>query len=152
MGVSSHGPGDHGDRQRDRRVDGAQAIPEPAQRRSAGLGLAHDVHDLRVARVGGALGGANRQGGLAVDRAREHRRATGLGDLERLARQVGFVHHAMAVDHHAVHRADIVRVDHEGVADGHVLQPHVHDLSVPFPVGHRRHPLGQRRQHRGGAA
>ena len=35
-GISSHGPGDHGDRQRDRRVDGTQAIPEPAQRRSAG--------------------------------------------------------------------------------------------------------------------
>ena len=121
-GVSRHGPREHGDRQRDRRVDRAQAIPEPAQRRPAGLGLAHDFHDLRVARIGGALGGANRQGRLAVDRARDHRRATGLGDLERLARQVGFVHHAMAVDHHAVHRADIVRIDHERVADGHVLQ------------------------------
>ena len=55
--------------------------------------------------------------------APEHGRATRLGDLERLARQVGFVHHAVAVDHDAVHRADIVRVDHEGVSDGHVLQP-----------------------------
>ena len=151
-GFAADGPGEKGDGQRHRSINCAQAIPQTPQLRSLGFGLAHDFHDLGVARIGGALGRADGQGRFAVDRARDHRRAGGLGDLERLARQVGFIHHAMALDHHAVHRADVMRINHERVAHGNLLQRHIHDFGFPFPVGDRRHPFGQRRQHRRGAA
>ena len=94
----------HGHRQGHRRVDGPELIAEPAQLRPRGLGLVHHRHDLRVARVRRALGRANGERRLAVDRTRDHRRATGLGDLERLAREIGLVHDPVAVDHHAIHR------------------------------------------------
>ena len=58
----------------------------------------------------------------------------------------------MALDHHAVHRADVMRINHERVAHGNLLQRHIHDFRIPFPVGDRRHPFGQRGQHRRGAA
>ena len=61
-------PGQEGHRQGHRRVDGPQLIAQPPQLRPPGLGLPHDVHDLRVARIGRALGRANGQGRLAVDR------------------------------------------------------------------------------------
>ena len=48
--------------------DRREQSPSP-QLRPRGLGLAHDVHDSRVARIGRALGRANSQGRLAVDRA-----------------------------------------------------------------------------------
>ena len=152
IGFSADGPGEDGDRQRHRSINRAQAIPQPPQLRPLGFGLAHDFHDLGVARIGGALGRADGQGRFAVDRARDHRRAGGLGDLERLARQIGFIHHAVSLDHHAVHRADVMRINHERVAHGNLMQRHIHDFRFPFPVGDRRHSFGQRGQHRGGAA
>ena len=145
-------PGQEGHGQGHRSVNGPQLIAQPPQLRPLGLGLAHDFHDLRVARIGGALGRANGQGRLAVDRARDHRRAGGLGDLERLAREIGFIHHAVALDHHAVRRTDLMRINHERVAHRNLRQRHIQHFRRAFPVGDRRHPFGQRGQHRRGAA
>jgi len=47
--------------------------------------------------TGGALGGADRQSRFAIGRTGDHRRAGSLGDLERLAREVGFVHRSVFV-------------------------------------------------------
>ena len=127
-------------------------IAQPPQLRPRGLGLAHDVHDLRVARIGRALGRANGQGRLAVDRARDHRRAAGLGDLERLAREIGFIHHPVALDDHAIRRTNLMRINHEGVTHRDLRQRHIQQVRRAFPMGNRRHPFGQRGQHRRGAA
>ena len=107
-------------------------IAQPPQLRPRRLGFAHHFHDLGVAGIGGALGRADGQGRFAVDRARDHRRAAGLGDLERLAREIGFIHHAVALDDDAIHGTDLVRIDHEGIADCNVLQRHVQDFRRRF--------------------
>ena len=145
-------PGEKGHGQGHRRVNGPQLIAQPPQLRPRGLGLAHDAHDLRVARIGRALGRANGQGRLAVDRARDHRRAAGLGDLERLAREIGLIHHPVALDDHAIRRTNLMRINHEGVTHRDLRQRHIQQFRRPFPVGNRRHPFGQRGQHRRGAA
>ena len=58
----------------------------------------------------------------------------------------------MALDHHAIRRTDLMRIDHEGVTHRDVRQRHIQHFRRPFPVGDRRHPFGQRGQHRRGAA
>ena len=57
----------------------------------------------------------------------------------------------MALDDHAVHRADVVRKHDQRVAHGNLVQRHIENFRALFPMGDRRHPLGQRRQHRRGA-
>ena len=54
----------------------------------------------------------------------------GLGDLERLAREIGFIHHAVALDDHAIHRADVMRIDHERVAHGNLRQRHIQRFPI----------------------
>ena len=145
-------PGDQGHGQGHGGIDRAKLVAQPPQLRALRLGLAHDLHDLRIARVGRPPGGAEGQGRLAVDCARDHGGAGRLGNLERLAREVGFVHHAVALGHDAVRRADLVRINHKRVAHGDVRQRHLGDPRVLFPVGDGWHALGQRREHRRCAA
>jgi len=64
-----------------------------------------------------------------------------LGDLERLAGQVGFIHHAVSLDYHAVHRTDVMRINHEQSSTATSGSATSHDFSFPFTVGDRRHPL-----------
>ena len=145
-------PGQQGHGQGHRRIDGSQLIAEPPQLRPRGLGLPHDVHDLRVARIGRALGRANGQGRLAVDRARDDRRAAGLGDLERLAREIGFIHHPVAFNDHAIRWTNLMRINHEAISHRNLRQRHIPQVRRAFPMGNRRHAFGQRGQHRRGAA
>jgi hypothetical protein len=57
----------------------------------------------------------------------------------------------MTFGHHAIHGADVMRIDREGVVHDHLLQRNVVDFSGLFPMGGRWHPLGKRGQHRRGA-
>ena len=114
---------------------------------SGRLRLPHHRHDLGVAGIGRDAGRADGQGRIAVHRAREDGGAVRLGDLERLAGQVGLVHDPVPGDDDAVDRADVVRVELEHVADGHVPQGDVDGRRAPPPVGDRRDALGQGGQH-----
>ncbi len=58
----------------------------------------------------------------------------------------------MALDHLAVHGADIVGIDDERVADGHVAQRDVGDLGPALPMRPGRHPFCEGGQHGRGAA
>ena len=58
----------------------------------------------------------------------------------------------MALDDHAIRRTNLVRINHEGVTHRDLRQRHIQHVRRAFPVGNRRHPLGQRGQHRRGAA
>jgi hypothetical protein len=109
-------------------------IAEPPQLRPRDLGLAYDAHDLRVARIGCALGRANGQGRLAVDRAGDRRRAPGLVDLEGLAREIGFIHQPVAVDDHAIRRTNLMRINHEGLTHRDLRQRHIQQVRRAFPV------------------
>ena len=40
---------------------------------------------------------------------------------ERLAREIGFVHRPVALDHHAIRRANLMRINHERVVHGNLL-------------------------------
>ena len=94
---------------------GVQSAPSRSpSRRSLGRRLfrvPHDLHDLGVSGVHHELVGPDREGRVAVDGAGEHRRTRRLGHPVGLAREVGLVHHAMALDHRAVDRADLVGED-----------------------------------------
>ena len=57
----------------------------------------------------------------------------------------------MAVDHHAVRRGNLVGINHEGVTHRDVLECDIHQFCRTLPVGNRRHPFGERSQHRRGA-
>ena len=50
-----------GDRQRERRVPGAELIADAAEARAPLLGVLHHLHDLRVPRVGREPGRADAQ-------------------------------------------------------------------------------------------
>ena len=134
------------------RVNGPQLIAQSSQMRPLGLGLAHDFHDLGVARIGGALRRPHGQGRFAVDRARDHRRAACLCDFEWLAREIRFVHHRVALNHHAVGRTNLMRINHEDIAHGNLRQRHLLHFRTAFPVCNRRHPFDERGQNRRGAA
>jgi len=51
-GIAADGPRREGDDDRQRRVDGADLIAETAQLRAPLFRVAHDLHDLGVARIG----------------------------------------------------------------------------------------------------
>ena len=41
----------------------------------------------------------------------------------------------MSLGHHAVHRADVMRIDHEHVAHVNLMQGDIHNFRFPFTVG-----------------
>ena len=59
--LSADRPREDGDDQRHRSINRAEAISEPSQARSLRLRLAHDFHDLGVARISGELSRADGQ-------------------------------------------------------------------------------------------
>ena len=81
------------------------------------FGLLHHLHDFGVTGIGRQFFGTNGQCRLAVDRARQHLRARGLGHHVRLARQIRFIHHAVTFDHGSVDRTNLVGKDEQLVSD-----------------------------------
>ena len=141
--------GRHRDRQR--RVPCAEPVGDAPDPRAAAFGGGHHLHDSGVARIDGQLFGGDRHHALLIDGAGEHAGPGRLGDFIRLAGQVGLVHRAMAFDDNTVHGTDLVRENHDNVADGNVSERDVHQAGLRFAMRGLRRPLSQRVEHGGRA-
>ena len=107
------------------------------------LGLPHDLHDFGVARIDRASRGRDGEGGFAIDRAGDDGGTRRFCNLEWFASQECFIHDAVALDDGSIHWRDVVRINNENVTDGDVIERHIADNGISFPMRDGGHPLRQ---------
>lgn len=133
--ISTGCPSRKSNRHRDWSINGPQLVSKPAQVRLVLFRLAHDLHDLGITGVRRAMGCGDAQRRFAIDRARYHRRTVGLGDFERFARQIGFVHQAVTLNDRSIDGRNFMWIDDDCVAHRDVSQRHVGNPAISFHMG-----------------
>ena len=112
----------------------------------------HHAHDLGVARIDGAAGGADDERRFTVDRAGEDGAAGSFRHAVGFAGEVRFVHHAVAFEDFAIDGADFVREHDELVAGDDRIKRDFFELRIHPAMGGQRHTLGEGAEHTGGAS
>ena len=121
--VAAHDPGDQGDRARPPACRTCRAGRRAAADCGRCCSESRITCMIRAYRESTASRSARMVSAVSPLTAPESTGRSGrLGDPVRLAGEVGFVHHPVAVDHGPVDRADLVGEDHQRVADGHGRQ------------------------------
>jgi hypothetical protein len=132
--LSARRPRDYSDQNCERRIPSTELIAKPPHAWPSLFRRAHDLHDLCIPRIGREFVRAKREGRVTVDRAGQDRRTGRLRHHEWFAGQVGFVHDPVAFDNGAIDRADFMRKNHEGIADGDLVEKDLRKLSVHLAV------------------
>ncbi len=107
--------GEHGDHQHRRDEHLADPVHQLLDRRLGRLGVFHQADDPRQHSLATERGGAHQQPTLAVDRATGDAVAWRLVHRQALAADQRFVGLAFALDHFAVHRETLARLDQHQV-------------------------------------
>src|SRR6202521_4971886 len=103
------------------------------------LGVFHHTHDAGIARIYWQFFSVDNQERLAVQCAREDYCSWNLLHLERLARQIGFIHRSWAFGYDSVHRTDFMRKHNERIAHDDVLSRDVYETLLRFSMSVTRH-------------
>ena len=122
-----------------------QAIGQARQLGLLGSGALHQRHDAGKTRVTTGFVDPHAQGAGQVVAARQHRIAGAAGQRARLAGEHGFIHRALALQHHTVSRKGLTGVDTQHIAHAHAARSNPLCAAV---CAQALHAVGQTVEHR----